>query len=610
MKFYTDPQVDIYLGDIREVLNEIPEHSVDCIITSPPYYGLRSYSAPKSIWDVTNPNCQHVWGSEIETGDIRFRGVGSIVGNNRNPNISAKKALSSFCLKCNAWQGVLGSEPSIQLYIKHLVDIFELTKRVLKPTGSLWVNLSDSMSGGKGQSGSRESDFQEGRFERGESLNKGYTSIGGAGITKPTDGKIGIPAKSLCGVPERFVIGMIDSGWILRSKIVWKKDSTMPESADDRFTRDWEPFFFFTLTNKTHWWVNQKTKVMVGKQPKGKVEGEDWHWIACPRCSKPQSGPNTAENNAEPYQQNNPHMLRLESKTPTGCKQCGGAGRVQKNYWSGMDYFFERQFEPLTDAYMERAKYPRNPVVAWNEDPKRYLASYLNKYTELTVNPLGRNMRCVWNPEETMINLACTRSASTSEAKIDGVSSQLSIPESLYYSLLAEATNEKGSIWVINPEPQPASKKKGEVRHYAAFPTKLCTIPILACVPEQICTKCGLPRVKIYDRTILEELDDHAYCGEGQLRSNGTEGGQGIQHSTLGGQQDKVEVKEIGLSDCQCHAPFVSGIVADIFGGTGTTAVEARNLGRRAVLIDVSESYCKLAKARLEKIALPLEMNK
>ncbi len=465
----------------------------------------------------------------------------------------------SFCLKCGAWQGILGSEPSIQLYIKHLVDIFDQCKRVLKPTGSLWVNLSDSMAG----SGSPGGDFRDGK--------------GGDEYLRPYN-RNEIKAKSLCGIPARFQIAMIDSGWICRNVIIWQKESVMPESAKDRFTRDWEPLYFFTLNNKAVWWVNEKTKVMVGKQPKGihGIEGDDWRWIACNNCSLPQEGPNTGDNQGEVWQANNPHLVRLENQKPdkgTGkvlkdcqyrgkaykigdtCPRCEGSGLIPKSYWHGMDNFFERQFEPMQQCSLERAKRGWNGSIDrdYPNGPQSHIDRYFKKTDEEVAHiaSLGRNKR---------------------------------------------------SVWQINPEPQPASKKQGEVRHYAAYPTKLCTTPILSTCPEQICSKCGLPRVKIYEGGNPEGIlglagQPQLENGEVFIKENGTRGGT-VENTS----------KEVGLSDCQCGAPFKPGVVADIFGGTGSTGVEARRLGRKAILIDVSESYCELAKRRLEKIPLPMEM--
>lgn len=473
-------------------------------------WGLRSYKAPPLLWDDHN-DCEHEWGSELTAGRIGkgwSTGERTISANAPSARYDTKftnRNASNFCLKCNAWRGQLGSEPDPDLFIKHLCDIFDLCKRVLKKTGSLWVNLDDSFAGGKGQSGCRESSFQDARFIGGESLNKGYTNVGGQGITRPSGGNFGVPAKSLCAIPERFVLEMLKRGWIRRNTIIWQKPSCMPESVKDRCTIDFEYLYFFTQTDDTTWWVNQKTKQMVDYQPLG-IKGEwDKDWI---------------------YRQDTD----------------GELSRKRISLWSGVDYFFERQFDTYTQ-----------PLDRWGGDT--LIANGQSSWDEGTGQTTyrDRNMR----------------------------------PNSL--------GRNKRSVWVINPQPQKQAKK-GQVAHYAAFPEALCTTPILATVPEQICTKCGKPRVKVYEEKPM------------QIKRSGYAEESGIRIMSSGTMVAPNEVKEIGLSDCGCGEKFVPGVILDPFAGTGTTAVEARKLGRKAILIEVSSEYAKIIQSRLEKIPLPMEV--
>ncbi len=234
-KFYEDNHASVLLGDAREVLEAMSEASVDMCLCSPPYYGLRAYKCEPVIWD-GDENCKHEWGGTLEFGDIRFRGEGSIVGNNKNPDIwQLGNGKSSFCLRCHAWRGVLGMEPTPQLYIQHLCGIFDQVRRVLKPTGTMFINISDSYNG----SGHKEVQFNSPK----QMTNHGATSQGGTSLED-------IPSKSLIGIPARFQIEMINRGWICRNDIIWWKRSCMPESVSDRFTRDFEHIFFFSNQGK------------------------------------------------------------------------------------------------------------------------------------------------------------------------------------------------------------------------------------------------------------------------------------------------------------------------------------------------------------------------
>lgn len=250
----------ILKGDALSVLRQIPDDSIDCCVTSPPYYGLRSYDISPQIWGGDDKNCIHEWGEKIkeridETGFKRNRkGLNKAAelsdGNIRHStseNIPVKRE-SNICTKCGAWKGDLGSEPTPYLYIEHLVMIFNEVRRVLKPTGTLWLNIGDSFVGGKGQSGSGGAEKQEKRNEAGESLNKSYQTLGGQKMTKPTDNRemlkqCNLHPKEIMGIPFMLFFALRDSGWRIRCDIIWSKKNSMPESMKDRPTRSHEYIF-------------------------------------------------------------------------------------------------------------------------------------------------------------------------------------------------------------------------------------------------------------------------------------------------------------------------------------------------------------------------------
>ena len=246
----------IHNGNALDVQKAFPDKSIDMCMTSPPYWGLRDYGTEGYVWD-GDDNCEHDWGEcETEHDNLRFRATkDTVVGSDKNPEIRKGKEYSggNFCLKCNAWKGQLGLEPTPDLYIKHICDIFDETHRVLKDGGSLWVNIADTYSSSP-----------VGRFTGG---GKEFTGRNMAGIE--TSGsldktKAGIPAKSLIGIPERFVIEMANRGWIRRNTIIWHKPNCMPSSAKDRFTVDFEYVYFFTKNKKYYFeqqlepWTDQR----------------------------------------------------------------------------------------------------------------------------------------------------------------------------------------------------------------------------------------------------------------------------------------------------------------------------------------------------------------
>jgi len=253
MIFYEEPNSTLYCGHALTELALLPNNSVDMCMTSPPYWGLRTYKTEPIIWG--DNHCEHEWGKELVKLQSHHAGETNPgkEGYSKDRGAWSDKQ-GQFCLKCNAWRGELGLEPTIELYIEHLILIFNEVKRVLKKTGTCWVNIDDSYAGGKGQSGCGDAEYQENRTDA--TLNKPYHQMGGHGLIRPADGKIGVPAKSLCLIPQRFAIAMVESGWILRNDIVWNKPNPMPESVKDRFTGSWEHLFFF-VKSKRYWFEQQ-----------------------------------------------------------------------------------------------------------------------------------------------------------------------------------------------------------------------------------------------------------------------------------------------------------------------------------------------------------------
>ena len=189
------PENRILLGNVYEVLQTLPSDSVDCMITSPPYFGLRAYGTSPVIWD-DNGKCEHEWGKEKKF-------IAGVDGGTTRDSIKQEGSNGAFCNKCNAWKGEIGLEPFPELYIKHLCDIMDEVKRVLKPTGSCWVNLGDtySQTGYGGATGN----FQ----------NKGVP-----GAIKPkVNIKYDVPSKCLLQIPSRFALEMCNSKWILRDDL-------------------------------------------------------------------------------------------------------------------------------------------------------------------------------------------------------------------------------------------------------------------------------------------------------------------------------------------------------------------------------------------------------
>jgi DNA modification methylase len=222
-------------------LKDLPDECVDMLITSPPYWALRDYGIEPQIWG-GSPKCKHKWGSEkkrpinLQTGNPEFKRKWREAATNKKSNTGA------FCKKCGAWRGCLGLEPTFDLFINHLCDIFDEAKRILKKHGTCWVNLGDTYFGGG--YGSKTNLKKTKQFTNHGTINGRETM---QAIRKNGNG---YPKKSLCLIPQRFAIEMVNRGWILRNEIIWHKPSCMPSSIKDRFTVDFEYLFFFSKSQK------------------------------------------------------------------------------------------------------------------------------------------------------------------------------------------------------------------------------------------------------------------------------------------------------------------------------------------------------------------------
>lgn len=218
----------ILQGDAAEVLKTLPAASVDMIMTSPPYYGLRDYGTAE--WVGGNVNCNHkIPDNEL---DPKYpQGTSHVIRFNRDN-----------CHKCGAIRkdNQLGLEATYEEYISKLCDIFDEARRVLKNEGTCWVNLGDSYSTSHETGTTDEITGWKSPGNERNPLQKKHGRASGGDIEN----------KSLMLIPFRFAIEMVSRGWILRNTIIWHKKNCMPSSASDRFTVDFEYLFFFSKQKK------------------------------------------------------------------------------------------------------------------------------------------------------------------------------------------------------------------------------------------------------------------------------------------------------------------------------------------------------------------------
>lgn len=165
----------VYNEPCLETCKRLPNESVDCVITSPPYWQLRDYGYPEQ------------------------------------------------------W----GLEPTFNEYLEHLWTLMDEIHRILKPSGTVWINLGDTYNNNSGEASCT-------------TVNK--KALEECGRRNKQDKRFA--SKCLLLLPHRFAIGCIEKRWIVRNDIIWAKRNGMPESVTDRFSKKHEYFFFMVKSEK------------------------------------------------------------------------------------------------------------------------------------------------------------------------------------------------------------------------------------------------------------------------------------------------------------------------------------------------------------------------
>lgn len=235
--------ITIYKGDVLQSLRQLPSDSVHSAITSPPYYGLRDYAILPSIWG-GDKTCKHKWISngkrgggsakQGKTGQMRSRAV-------VEARTNAETLMGHTCTKCGAWKGTLGLEPTIEMHVRNIVEVFRELRRVLRPDGTLWMNYGDTYS--TAPAGRTAAETKE--------IGKDNRTF----RDKPVGTTQQLAPKQRMGMPERIVLALQADGWWWRDEIIWHKPNPMPISVKDRTTPAHEKLYL--LTKKPRYFFDQ-----------------------------------------------------------------------------------------------------------------------------------------------------------------------------------------------------------------------------------------------------------------------------------------------------------------------------------------------------------------
>jgi DNA modification methylase len=183
---FTEHDVAVWQGDALEQLTHMPAGSVQCAVTSPPYFGLRDYGV----------------------------------------------------------DGQLGLESSPAEYVARMVAVFAEVRRVLAADGVLWLNLGDSYA--SSPPGKSENSMRSSTLDSKYAAGTLRENVRAAAVNRTKF----LPSKNLLGMPWRVAFALQDDGWILRNAVVWHKPNAMPESVTDRLSTRYELVFLFSRSRR------------------------------------------------------------------------------------------------------------------------------------------------------------------------------------------------------------------------------------------------------------------------------------------------------------------------------------------------------------------------
>lgn len=232
-------------GDCMEVLKTVPAGSIHCVVTSPPYFGLRDYGVA----------------------------------------------------------GQIGLERTYQLYIEKMVQVFREVRRVLRDDGTVWLNLGDSYAGSWGNyGGQNRGNGDQREITNGSQMHQ--KAYDGKELWRPpTSNKMdGIKPKDLIGVPWRVAFALQADGWYLRSDIIWHKPNPMPESVTDRPTKAHE-YIFLLSKSERYFYDSEAIKEPAVTDDMRRPYGSQgaWQMDGRPVEQRPNGKPRTAGNKTHKY---------------------------------------------------------------------------------------------------------------------------------------------------------------------------------------------------------------------------------------------------------------------------------------------------------------------
>jgi DNA modification methylase len=325
--FVSDTDFTLYVGDVREVLRELPAQSVHCVVTSPPYWGLRDYGT--GAWEGGDPDCDHKVREDARVESSTLGGGKATTGHQR-------EGFKDECPRCGARRvdQQLGLEPTPDAYVENMVEVFREVRRVLRRDGTCWLNLGSSYASG-------DRDGHGTRIGAKQGTNR--ASAAGLDDTRPPTPR-GYKPKDMVPIPWLVAMALQADGWYLRSDIIWSKPNPMPESVTDRPTKAHEYLFLLTRSPRYFYDADAIRESAAwerwGDQTNPKHEGSESAagWIGSNTKEKLQGGRQARKYDAEHFKTTDERNTRYQGPNPADGR------RNKRSVW-------EIATEPYPDAH-------------------------------------------------------------------------------------------------------------------------------------------------------------------------------------------------------------------------------------------------------------------
>ncbi|MCD6429188.1 site-specific DNA-methyltransferase [bacterium] len=506
----------IICGDTLTELKRFPNECIDLVVFSPPYYGLRAY---ENLYFQTFPSKTEAqkWAKKEER---------------KNPDYHSKiRELRDIEGKIIGWKAIiyskfiqenqLGLEDTYQGYLDRLVEIFKELKRILKKTGSIWIDIGDTYA---------SSNFGKNKY----------------------------PSKCLFLIPERLAIRLVDEvGLILRNVVIWAKqvifeDGTtkgkcMPANVRDRLNVTFEKILFLVKSKRYYFdldsirapfqW-NETCQERLGYQGKFSGFGQDAEKFGSPRAR------NERVSKEQPlfiHPGAQVKLTRQDFETEWEYRKYLRQNNQYQGKQAPQNTIKGSKYEIESYRSLEN-KVPRNGITPGNTSqirPEHDIRQWARKGRGSN-NPELKNRN--WMPIKTKDEIL------DEEFKKGGMKTAPNPNEEHAFHILGK---NPGAVWQYNTKPH------SEV-HFAIYPINLLERIIKACLPAEICKKCG-------------------------------------------------HIRNFSQTDCKCKLKdkWDGGIVLDPFMGSGTTAIAQRKYQPKAhfIGIEINPEYIKIAKERIKKEA-------